>query len=211
MTSDRRPAWAVLHTERAALADDLAQLTEEQWATASLCPGLSVREVLAHMTAGASLGAVRWFAGVVRNRFDFDKQVAMRLAEQLGATPAETLARFRGVVNSTTSPPLPRVAMLGEVIVHGEDIRRPLGLRHTYPIDAVTRIAHFYTGSDQMLTGKSRVRGLRLVATDGPFTVGAGPLVTGPTLAITMATTGRVEFCAELSGDGVATLRERSR
>jgi hypothetical protein len=56
----------------------------------------------------------------------------MRLVEQLGATPAETLERFRDTVTSTTKPPLPTVAMLGEAIVHGEDIRRPLGIHRNY-------------------------------------------------------------------------------
>jgi uncharacterized protein (TIGR03083 family) len=204
------PVWPTVHAERAALGADLAGLTDEQWATPSLCPGLSVREVLAHLTAGASLNPVRWFAGVVRCRFDFDKQVAMRLAEQLGATSAETLARFCGVVSSTTAPPLPKVALLGEIVVHGEDIRRPLGIEHDYPISMVTQLATFYTSTDLMLVGKTRVAGLRLVATDGPFTAGAGPLVSGTTLAITMATTGRVEYCDDLTGEGVEMLRARS-
>jgi uncharacterized protein (TIGR03083 family) len=205
-----RSTWSAVHAERAALAADLIGLTDEQWATPSLCPGLSVRDVLAHLTAGASLNPLRWFVGVVRCRFDFDKQVAMRLAEQLGATPAETLDRFRGVVRSTTAPPLPKVAMLGEIVVHGEDIRRPLEIDHDYPIELLTQLATFYTSSDLMLVGKSRVAGLRLVATDGPFTTGAGPLVSGTTLSITMATTGRVQYCDALTGDGVETLRARS-
>src|SRR6516162_11888064 len=101
--------WSLVHAERAALAADLADLTDQQWATLSLRTGFTVRQVLAHLTAGASLNSVRWLAGVIRCRFDFDKQVAMRLAEQLGATPAETLARFRSVVTSTVNPPLPAV------------------------------------------------------------------------------------------------------
>jgi len=115
--------WPLVHAERAALAADLADLAGEQWATPSLCTGLTVREVLAHLTAGASLNPVRWLAGVIRCRFDFDKQVAIRLAEQLGVTPAETIDRFRSVLTSTTKPPLPTPAMLGETIVHAQDIR----------------------------------------------------------------------------------------
>lgn len=135
-TTDRQPVasiWSLIHAERAALAADLADLTDQEWATQSLCDRFTVREVLAHLTAGASLNAVRWLAGVIRCRFDFDRQVAMRLAEQMGLTPAETLARFRRVITSTTKPPLPAVAMLGETIVHGEDIRRPLGRRRGHP------------------------------------------------------------------------------
>jgi len=202
--------WPLVHAERAALAADLAGLTDQQWQTQSLCAGLTVHEVLAHLTAGASLNPLRWLAGVIRCRFDFDKQVTMRLAEQLGATPAETLARFRHVVTSTTKPPLPVAAMLGEAIVHAEDIRRPLGIRHAYPITTLTRTAEYYQRSDLVVPAKGRVTGLRLLATDGPFTAGSGPLVSGPTLALTMAMTGRTTCCDELDGDGVAILRNRS-
>ncbi|ROS42175.1 maleylpyruvate isomerase family mycothiol-dependent enzyme [Amycolatopsis thermoflava] len=201
--------WPLVHAERAALADDLADLTDGQWATPSLCAGLSVREVLAHLTASASLTPMRWLAGVIRCRFDFDKQVAVRLAEHLGDAPADTLARFRRVVGSTTKPPLPVIALLGEAVVHGEDIRRPLGLRRDHPEPVLTRLAEYYAGSDLVVVAKSRVSGLRLAATDGPFATGSGPLVTGPTLSLIMAMTGRTAYCDELDGDGVALLRDR--
>jgi uncharacterized protein (TIGR03083 family) len=205
----RTGVWPLIRAERAALAVDLADLTDEQWETPSLCTGLTVREVLAHLTAGASLNAVRWMAGVIRCRFDFDKQVAMRLAEQLGTTPAETLERFRRVVPSTTKPPLPAIAMLGETIVHAEDIRRPLGVRRDYPSEVVTRVAEYYQGSDLVVVAKGRIDGLKLVADDGPFTTGSGPLVSGPTLALVMAMTGRATYCNDLEGDGVEVLRSR--
>ncbi|MFC8594785.1 maleylpyruvate isomerase family mycothiol-dependent enzyme [Streptomyces atroolivaceus] len=210
--ADRSPGtevWPLIHTERAALAADLADLSDDQWATPSLCTGLMVREVLAHLTAGASLTTVRWLAGVIRCRFDFDKQVAMRLAEQLGATPAETLERFRRVVPSRTKPPLPAVAMLGETIVHAEDIRRPLGLHRDYPTETVTRVAEYYQGSDLVVLAKGRIGDLRLVADDGPFKTGAGALVSGSTLALTMAMTGRAAYLDDLEGGGVELLRER--
>ncbi|NEY34599.1 maleylpyruvate isomerase family mycothiol-dependent enzyme [Streptomyces sp. PRKS01-65] len=212
LTADRggkAGVWPSIRAERAALAADLADLTGEQWATPSLCDGLTVREVLAHLTASASLDAVRWLAGVIRCRFDFDKQVAMRLAEHLGATPAETLERFRRIVPSTTKPPLPALALLGETIVHGEDIRRPLGIRRDHPIGVVTQVAEYYRCSDLVVVAKGRIRGLRLVADDGPFTTGSGPLVSGPTLALTMAMTGRAAYCDDLRGDGVEVLRGR--
>jgi uncharacterized protein (TIGR03083 family) len=201
--------WSLILAERAALAADLARLAGQRWATRSLCDQFTVREVLAHLTAGASLNPVRWMAGVIRCRFDFDRQVAMRLAEHLGATPAETLARFRRVVTSTTRPPVPIVAMLGETIVHGEDIRRPLGMHRDYPVTTLTTVADYYQGSDLPVRTRSRARGLSLTATDGPFTAGVGPRVSGTTLALVMAMAGRAPYCDELDGDGVAILRER--
>ena len=201
--------WSLVHAERAALAADLAALTGQQWAALSLCTGFTVRHVLAHLTAGASLNPVRWLAGVIRCRFDFDKQVAMRLAEQLGATPAETLARFRCVVTSTIKPPLTTAAMLGETIVHAEDIRLPLSIHRDYPINTLTLLANYYQGSDLPVLTKKRIAGLRLQATDGPFATGSGPLVSGSTLALIMAMAGRVTYCDELNGEGAATLRAR--
>ncbi|MDH6120779.1 maleylpyruvate isomerase family mycothiol-dependent enzyme [Kitasatospora sp. GAS204B] len=211
-TDNPRPAtglWAQIHAERAALAADLVGLDEEQWATRSLCDRFTVREVLAHLTAGASLTPVRWMAGVIRCRFDFDRQVALRLAEHLGAAPAETLAGFRQVITSTTKPPLPKVAMLGETVVHAEDIRRPLGIERDYSVDALSALAAYYQGSDLPVLSKKRAAGLRLTATDGPFVAGDGMPVSGTTLALVMAMAGRAPYCDQLDGAGVATLRER--
>ena len=92
--TDRQPpagTWSLIHAERAALAADLSELTDQQWGTRSLCDRFTVREVLAHLTAGASLNPVRWLAGVIRCRFDFDQQVAMRLAEQMGTTDRKSV------------------------------------------------------------------------------------------------------------------------
>lgn len=201
--------WQLVHAERAALAADLAPLTGDQWATPSLCAGLTVREVLAHLTASANLNLATWMWGVIRCRFDFDKMVAMRLAEHLGATPAETLARFQRSVTSTRKPPLPIVAMLGETIVHGQDIRRPLGIHRDHPIEVLTMVAEHYRSSDLVVLAKGRIDGLRLTATDGPFTTGEGAPVSGTTLALVMAMTGRAPYCDDLEGDGAKLLRDR--
>jgi uncharacterized protein (TIGR03083 family) len=204
--------WALVHAERAALAADLEPLSDEQWRTTSLCTGLPVREVLAHLTAGATLSFPRWFAGVLRHRFDFDAQVLMRLREQLGDSPAATLARFRAAVDRSTTPlgfrGTPEWA-LAETVVHAEDIRRPLGLRREHPVEVLTIAAEFYAASDLAVLAKGRIGGLRLVATDTAFTTGAGEEISGPTIALVMAMTGRAAFCADLEGEGVATLRER--
>ncbi|GAA1957662.1 hypothetical protein GCM10009754_29770 [Amycolatopsis minnesotensis] len=44
----------------------------------------------------------------------------------------------------------------------------------------------------------------------GPFTIGSGALVSGATLALTTAMTGRVARCDDPDGAGVAILRDRS-
>lgn len=205
----RSQLWNAAHVERAALAEDLAPLEDSQWATPSLCGRWSVREALAHLTAAASIGPARWFGSVLGARFDFDLHNDRRLAEHLGATPGETLARFRDIITSTTSTLGPTAAWLGEVIVHGEDIRRPLGLRRAVPVDAVTAVAVFYARQGFTVDSKKTIAGLRLEASDGPFAIGEGLLVKGTTIALTMAMAGRGAYCDELTGPGVETLRTR--
>ncbi|MFD6675345.1 maleylpyruvate isomerase family mycothiol-dependent enzyme [Rhodococcus zopfii] len=207
--TNRDPIWPAVHAERAALADDLSTLTPQQWHQRSLCGQWSVEEVLAHLTAVASIGPLRWFASVIGARVDFDLHNARRLAEHRGATPEETLERFRRVHLSTTAPLGPTAAWLGEVVVHAQDIRRPLGITTVPPSSTVTEVARFYAGKDFAVPSKSAADGLRLEATDGPFTTGAGPLVTGPTLALVMTMAGRGAYCDALTGEGLATLRDR--
>lgn len=201
--------WRLVHTERAALAEDLAALDDAQWAHSSLCERWVIEDVVAHLTAGASTGPVRWFAGVLGARFDFDLYNDRRLAESRGATPAETLERFRRIVTSTTSAPVPTAASLGEVVVHAQDIRRPLGMVRMPPVGAVTEVARLYARRNFTVASRTAIEGLRVEATDGPFATGTGPLVSATTLELTMAMAGRRAYCDDLSGPGVSILRAR--
>lgn len=205
----RRDLWSAAHTERGALADDLETLDRAQWAQHSLCGHWTVEEVVAHLTAAASIGRLRWLTSVLGARFDFDLHNERRLTEHQGASPAETLQRFRHVITSTTAASGHTPAWLGEVIVHAQDIRRPLGIERTPSIDAVTQVARFYARRDFTVASHSAIENLRLEATDGAFATGDGPLVKGTTVALTMAMAGRGAYCDDLEGDGVATLRDR--
>lgn len=205
----RDQLWAAIHAERAALADDLGELDDARWAQLSLCGEWSVEEVVAHLTAGASTGPVRWLASIAAARFDPDLHNRRRLAEHRGETPAETLARFRRVVSGTTAASGHTAAWLGEIVVHGQDIRRPLGLPRTPGVAAVTEVARFFASRDFTVPSRSSVAGLRLEAVDGPFAAGTGPLLTGTTLALTMAMAGRRVYCDDLTGPGVEVLRTR--
>jgi len=202
--------WPIIHDERAALADDLAGIDDAKWATPSLCPGWTVREVLGHMTATARKTPVKFFAGLAGAGFRFNAMTSKDVAREVSGTPAAGLAAFRGQIGATTHPPGPIDAMLGEAIVHSEDIRRPLGIAHTYPIEAVTRVADFYKGSNLLIGTKKRIEGLTLRATDAEWSTGTGPEVAGPALPLLLALTGRKQPLDELSGEGVATLRSRA-
>lgn len=201
--------WPTIHAERAALAADLTGLTPAQWATPSLCAGWSVQQTLGHLVATARLTPPRFLAHLARAGFRFGVMAERDVAAESAGSPADTLARFVAVQDATTSPPGPVDSWLGEVVVHAEDIRRPLGIGHDYPVDAVVRVLSFYKDSNLLIGSKKRVAGLRLVATDAEWTHGSGPEVTGPALSLLMAMTGRKAHLADLAGPGLGELTSR--
>jgi uncharacterized protein (TIGR03083 family) len=203
--------WPTIHTERRALAADLRTVNGEQWDTPSLCGEWTVRDMLAHMTSTASLTPPAFFGKLMSSGFSFDKVQESGVAAYRGSSPAETLANFERVQDSVKHPPGPSTTWLGEVIVHAEDIRRPLEIKHSYPAEAMVAVANFYKGSNLLIGSKKRISGLTLLATDAEWSHGTGPEVAGPILSLVMAMTGRAAVLDDLTGDGVATLRTRSQ
>jgi uncharacterized protein (TIGR03083 family) len=202
--------WPTVHAERQALADDLAGLTPAQWTTPSLCSEWDVHEVLAHQLSAAKMTPPKFFGKFASAGFNFDKFAAAQVAIESAGGPAATLAAFRAASPRETAPPGPKETWLGEAFVHGEDIRRPLGISHVYPSPEVARALAFYAKSNVVIGGKTRVAGLTLKATDIDFSVGSGPLVEGPVLSLLLAASGRKGVLDELSGPGVDTLRSRT-
>jgi uncharacterized protein (TIGR03083 family) len=205
--------WATIAAERGALANELADVAPAHWDTPSLCTGWTVRDLVAHLSATASLNPGTFFAGMAKARFNFDRFTNGQIVKHLGADPVATLTEFRGLQNSTSAPPGPKTSWLGEVVIHGADIRLPLGIPHTYPPGTVRQVIDFYKGSNMLIGAKKRVAGLALYATDDDWQHGQGnpdaPAVEGPLLSLLLAMTGRPSACDDLSGPGVATLRSR--
>jgi uncharacterized protein (TIGR03083 family) len=201
--------WPLIHAEREALAADLATLTGEQWATRSLCADWTVRDVLGHMTATAKMTPPKFFGGLAGAGFRFNAMNAKNVAREATPRPSDGLAEFRRHLKDTTHPPGPVEAMLGEAVIHSADIRRPLGMSREYPVEALTRVADFFKGSNLLIGAKQRIAGLTLRSADTDWSTGSGPEVTGPQLSLVLAMTGRSAALADLSGDGLDTLRSR--
>jgi uncharacterized protein (TIGR03083 family) len=202
-------SFQVIRRERARLADDIEGLSDEQWESRSLCTDWTVRDVVAHMTATARTTPAAFFAKLLSSGMSFAKMQARDIQVERGSSPADTLARFKAQVGSTSHPPGPSQSWLGETIAHAEDIRHPLGIPHDYPTAALVDLANFYRRSNLLIGGKRRVAGLRLRATDADWSAGSGPEVSGPILALVMATVGRKAYLDELAGEGLASLRRR--
>jgi len=201
--------WPTIHAERQALADDLSNLSAQQWATQSLCSEWDVHQVLAHLLSAAKMTPPKFFANFAAAGFNFDKFAAKQVAVEGTDGPAATLVAFRTAQQRETAPPGPKDTWLGEAFVHGEDIRRPLGIPHSYPLPYVARAIAFYAKSNAIIGGRNRIAGLTLKATDTDFSVGSGPLVEGPAISLLLAASGRKSALQELSGPGVRTLQER--
>lgn len=202
--------WRVVHEERRALASDLDGLDDQLWLTPSWCAGWTVHDVLAHLVDTATMTPWLFLKDMARARFDFDRANEFGVARAKADDPRVTLARLRTSAARTSSPPAPLETRLIEAFVHGEDIRRPLGITRGYPVDAVGRALRSQaTTSAALGGGKALVAGLTLSATDCAETLGSGPVVEGPVISLLLAASGRRQASADLSGLGLAVLRER--
>jgi len=201
--------WPTIHAERRALADDLASLSDAQWSTPSQCAGWSVHDVLGHMVATAKMTPPKFFGHLASSGFSFTKMANKDIRTETAGGPAATLAEFRAHAEDKSAPPGPIDAMLGEALIHPDDIRRPLGIKHDYPTADVVRCLDFFKGSNLIIGAKNRIAGLTLQATDASWSHGSGPTVSGPAHSLLMAMTGRKPAVDDLEGDGVETLRSR--
>ena len=194
--------------ELAALVEDLSGLDPHQWRMTTLCAGWDVEEVVAHLGAAATTTRWGWIRSMVAAKFDPDVHNRRRLEQFRGADPQDTLERFRHV-GPIALPVVSSPAGLGEVIVHGEDIRRPLGLRHVPDPAGLVAVARDFATRNFAVNSKTLVQGLALRATDADFREGSGPEVRGPLLSLVMVMAGRRAFLPDLSGDGAAELAGR--
>ncbi len=201
--------WKYIHSERSLMAETWAGLSAAQWATASWCAGWSVQDVAGHVLAAAEQTPANFYKELTSAGFKFNvftDRGARRLAA-LG--PAELVGRLQARTSTTNHPPAPVMAMLGEIVAHGQDIRRPLGLEHRAPEAALVALADSWKNSNLLIGAKRRTAGLRLRATDADWAHGDGPEVDGPLVSLIMAMVGRKGAHADLSGEGLALFAQR--
>ncbi len=202
-----RDVWPVVHRERAALIKDLGDLDDARWDEQSLCGDWTVHDVAAHLVDTARTTRLGFVVGLARARFDFHLQNARGVQRHRGTSPQETLERLRRVASRTSTPPAPLDSRLVEEVVHGEDIRRPLGLAHTYRQEAVVRSLRLQASTSSSFGGaREMVSGVRLTATDADVSIGDGPDVIGPALSLLLAVSGRRVALDDLDGPGVPAL-----
>jgi uncharacterized protein (TIGR03083 family) len=132
--------WQHIDSEWAWMADFLESLPPGDWQRPSLCTGWTVRDVGAHLTfAQTPVRDLLWPA--LRAGFRYDVLVRDTALGSL-LTHKEIVAKLRSFLGSRR-----RVAFITDleplidILVHNQDIARPLGVDHPIPPDAAAAAA----------------------------------------------------------------------
>ncbi len=206
-----RPAVdAAVSAERHRLADSVADLTDEQWATPSLCAAWTVRDVVAHLTVTTRLTVPRLLWAAVRARGSFDRMEVDLAAQRAAAySPAELVAQLRDSAASTRRfPGSTPMDPLMDLVVHAQDIARPLGRRLVSPPDVVAACLA-YVAPNRFMGGPQRLAGVQLVSTDTGWTHGDGAELRGPDIDLLLVAAGRRAGLDGLEGPGAQVLAAR--
>src|SRR5690242_10527623 len=214
---DKDLVWRVVDDERSRLADLMADLSESEWRTPSLCAAWTVRDVAAHLTL-AHTGMREALPALIRAGGSFDRMVRDTAIRQARLPVEEYPRRLRAMVGSRrTAPFITELEPLTDVLCHAQDIARPIGRPYPMPADAAVAAAEHIWRRSFPFHARRRLRGFKLVATDVPWRAGVGVRVEGPISALLLLVSGRPAALADLDGPGAtelaagaSSLRERS-
>ena len=210
MTLTKDQMLDAVTAQRVSLADHLDGLGPEAWDTASLCAGWRVRDVVAHLVSILEIpvGTFLWKSATSGG---FNK-FADKSAKHIGArSPTDLASALRANASKRFAPPVVGpIAPLTDIFVHTRDIERPLGFASTLDAAALaTALDYVCGGKARGFVPAKRTNGLRFEATDMQWSVGSGPVVSGPAEAILMAATGRRSAASDLSGAGLGQFTDR--
>ncbi|KHO20543.1 maleylpyruvate isomerase family mycothiol-dependent enzyme [Mycolicibacterium setense] len=207
---ERDQVFAAVADERRSIAALIAELDADQLATASLCAGWDVKTVAAHLVSDFEDGFWGFLASGLRHG-GINRGIDA-LARSRAQCPAADIAEtLRSRADYRLSPPVTGpLSGLTDVLVHGADIRIPLGLPHLPDPRHVARVLDFLTSRTQLgFFPHRRLRGIALHDEDTGRIWGEGRPITGPGVALMLAVCGRTVAFDDLAGDGVTVLRSR--
>ena len=201
---------AAVAAERHRVADLVADLTDEQWTTPSLCAAWTVRDVVAHLTVTTRMTVPRLLPAAVRARGSFDRMAVDLAAERAAAySTTELVAQLRESAGSTRRMPgSTPMDPLMDLVVHGQDVARPLGRRHVSPPDVVAACLA-YVAPNRFMRGPQRLAGVQLVSTDTGWTHSDGAELRGPDIDLLLVAAGRRAGLDGLEGPGAQVLAAR--
>nr|CRL74362.1 hypothetical protein CPGR_03620 [Mycolicibacterium komanii] len=210
MPLDREFVFEAVADERLQIAALIDGLDDAQLATPSLCEGWSVKMVAAHLVSVFADGFWTFQLTALRRggiSWAID-ELARRRAQQPAAEIADTLRRR---AHHRLSPPVTGpLSGLTDVLAHGGDIKIPLGIPYEPAPERIAPVLEFLTGPKAYgFLPRSRLKGLRLHATDIGQAWGRGDEIRGPAGSLLMSVLGRRPLLSTLGGPGLPILRQR--
>ena len=170
----------LIAAERRELAALLGDLSADAWASATLCVGWRVPEVVAHVTMPFRLSTGRFVREMVKSGGRFNR-MADRLARQEAAELSREalVASLRDNAGHPWQPPGGGlVGALSHDVIHGLDITTALGLDRRVPLERL-EIVLGVTKPKQVKYFGTDLAGVCLRADDLDWSYGTGTPVTG--------------------------------
>ena len=200
--------WDTIATERRLLADQLDGLTPDQWATQSLCEAWTVKSVVAHLVVPHEVSVPRFALAFLVARGSFDRASEAMTAKLDTRSTTQLVSDLRRHAEGRFKPPgFGSEAPLTDVLIHGQDIRIPLGLETPGPVEPWKGVL------DLLVTQKARrgflarpLPAVRMRATDLAWEHGSGDKVSGPAMALALTIMGRKALVEDLTGPGAPEL-----
>lgn len=210
VATDTEAIFAVCASQRRELSDLLEGLSESALETPSLCAGWSVRVVAAHLATALDAHLGRFLMAVIANRGSLDRANDASARRRANEQLRTLVTALRDGADKRLSPPVtgPRGPMT-DLLVHGGDIRLPLGVPFDPPTEAVEIALDFLTGRAPGFVPRRRLAGLALEPTDTPRRWGTGAEITGNAADLMMAVSGRRATLDRLGGPGLPMLDSR--
>jgi uncharacterized protein (TIGR03083 family) len=207
---DNDAIFAASAAHRRELADLVESLDAEQLEAQSLCTEWTVRVLIGHMIAPVTTSNLKFLGTFVGTGFR-PNAVNSRLAREVAAKPVpDMVAALRANADKRFKPPV--VGVYGpftDLLVHGGDLRLPLGLPFDPPPAHVAVSLGFLTGRAFGFVPRGRLTGIRVAPTDLDRTWGDGAEITGRAADVMMAICGRPATLPALSGPGADLLAGR--
>lgn len=209
---------AMTRAQREGFVETLEGLEPEQWLAPSLCTDWRVVDVAAHLAWAPVMGPGAAALAMARHGLSMNRMIARSAVAWSERGRDAILAQLRDNARTGATPiGMPPVAALADAVVHGLDVRRPLGLPGQVPVETLAPLAAFTLGTPWPLnavvggSARRRVAGVRLVATDADWTHGSGPEVRASSETLLLLLYGRPVAPDELSGEGSGLLLPRLR
>ena len=201
--------WETLAAERRATADLLADLTDDQWRTQSLCGAWTVKDVAVHLLPGTGTGVREFVWATIRNRGNLHRASEALTAKYSAAMSTDEIVRsLRADAEVRFAPPgVGAAGPYTDVLVHRLDMAIPVGIELDRPVEPWRISLDFLVSRGRRgFVDRGRPEAT-YVATDLDWRWGDGPEVRGPAAALGLALCGRRAWLDRLSGPGVEPMR----